>query len=145
MTVTRRGLWLSQLLHPEVSHVVAFGLTLSGPLDAERLHRTAGAVLDHVGWYDVRLSPNRSPADGHPHPLQPAGSGLDPVECVDLSACADPAAESEALRSVSSTTPQAPISDCRCSAANCTSSLPTPTGGSCGCITCSPTAPASCG
>ena len=44
MTVTRRGLWLSQLLHPEVSHVVAFGLTLSGPLDAERLHRTAGAV-----------------------------------------------------------------------------------------------------
>lgn len=96
MTVTRRGLWLSQLLHPEVSHVVAFGLTLSGPLDAERLHRTAGAVLDHVGWYDVRLSPNRSPADGHPHPLQPAGSGLDPVKCVDLSACADPAAESEA-------------------------------------------------
>ncbi|MGW6036232.1 non-ribosomal peptide synthetase [Gordonia terrae] len=95
MTVTRRGLWLSQLLHPEVSHVVAFGLTLSGPLDAEQLHRTAGAVLDHVGWCDVRLSPDRSPADGHPHPVQPAGSGLDPVACVDLSACADPAAESE--------------------------------------------------
>ncbi|WP_238418764.1 amino acid adenylation domain-containing protein [Gordonia sp. 'Campus'] len=95
MTVTRRGLWLSQLLHPEVSHVVAFGLSLRGRLDADRLLHTAGAVLDHVGWCDVRLSPDRSPADGHPHPLQPADSGLDPVECVDLSACADPAAESE--------------------------------------------------
>ncbi len=95
MTVTRRGLWLSQLLHPEVSHVVAFGLTLRGRLDADRLHHAAGAVLDHVGWCDVRLHPERSPGEGHPQPLCPAGSGLDPVENVDLSACVDPAAASE--------------------------------------------------
>lgn len=94
MSATRRSLWLSQLLHPDVSHVVAFGLTLDGELDVPRFSGVVDDVLDHVGWHDVHLPPGQSPADPGPVRLGPADSGTDAVVCVDLSGTADPDAAS---------------------------------------------------
>ena len=91
MTVARRALWLAQLFRPQVSHVVAFRVTLVGPLDTRRLIRSTRDVLDHIGWHDVHIPPELSPADPDcAQPLRPAGSGRAVVELVDLSGEPDP-------------------------------------------------------
>ncbi|MDS1112981.1 amino acid adenylation domain-containing protein [Gordonia westfalica] len=101
MTATRRALWMSQVLQPDVSHVVAFGLTLRGPLDVPRLVETTRAILEHVGWNDVHIPAGYSPAESSPsdgiapEPLRRAHSSIDAVVPVDLSRSADPDAESE--------------------------------------------------
>lgn len=101
MTATRRALWMSQVLQPDVSHVIAFGLTLRGPLDVPRLVETTRAVLEHVGWDDVHIPAGFSPAEPTPpdgsaaEPLRRANSSLESMVSVDLSRSADPEAESE--------------------------------------------------
>ncbi|MFL1600053.1 non-ribosomal peptide synthetase [Gordonia amicalis] len=101
MTATRRALWMSQMLQPGVSHVVAFGLTLRGPLDGPRLLDATRGVLDHVGWNDVHIPAGHSPAELTPsdgvaaEPIRRAGSSIEPVVRVDLSRFPDPEAESD--------------------------------------------------
>lgn len=101
MTTTRRALWVSQTLHPDVSHVVAFGLTLEGPLRVQRLIDTTRDVLAHVGWLDVHIPPGYSPVEAVPgragalEPLRAAASSVKVIEQVDLSRCDDPDTESE--------------------------------------------------
>lgn len=85
MSATRRALWLAQVLRPDVSHVVAFAVTITGPLDAERLTVSADAVLDHVGWRDVHIPVDLSPADvGAGEPLRRSTTGRESVTVVDL-------------------------------------------------------------
>ncbi|ASR04880.1 non-ribosomal peptide synthetase [Gordonia rubripertincta] len=101
MTATRRALWMSQVLQPDVSHVVAFGLTLRGPLDVPRLLETTRAVLEHVGWADVHIPAGSSPAEFDPsdgvasEALRRARSSIDAIVPVDFSRSAEPDAESD--------------------------------------------------
>ena len=90
MTLARRALWLSQLLQPDVSHVVAFGITVSGPLDVPLLMSTTHAVLEHVGWYDVHI-PSRGFAtdDAGAQPIRFDGTGSGICDIHDFSGVPD--------------------------------------------------------
>lgn len=73
--------------------MVAFGVTLIGPLDTNRLVGATQAVLDRVGWRDVHIPPEFSPADpDRTSPFRPAGTGCAVVDLVDLTDAPDPVA-----------------------------------------------------
>lgn len=93
MTTARRALWLAQTLRPDVSHAVAFGVTLTGPLDTDRFLADVEAVFAHVGWADVCLPGRPGDEESVPTPA-PAGTGRPVVELVDLSGEPEPAAVS---------------------------------------------------
>ncbi|ROZ86554.1 non-ribosomal peptide synthetase [Gordonia sp. OPL2] len=97
MTATRRALWLAQLLRPDVPHVVAFGVTLTGSLDVDRLAVSVDEVLTHVGWNDVHIPAHIAPSEpGIIQPLRSAHSGCDRMTVVDLTGPAEcPMAESD--------------------------------------------------
>ncbi|MCH5644751.1 amino acid adenylation domain-containing protein [Gordonia sp. ABSL49_1] len=96
MTLARRALWLAQLLRPDVSYVIAFGVTMAGPLDVSRLIDAAGDVLDHVGWRDIHIPAACSPADPSClDPFRPGRTGCAAVDLVDLSANPDPRLDSD--------------------------------------------------
>ncbi|WHU47509.1 amino acid adenylation domain-containing protein [Gordonia sp. L191] len=85
MTTTRRALWLAQLLRPNTSHVIAFGIDLDGPLDLHRLRSTVDSVLTHVGWADVHIPAHLSPADPSCiDPLRPMGASVPSMVVEDL-------------------------------------------------------------
>ncbi|MGV9669599.1 amino acid adenylation domain-containing protein [Gordonia sp. NPDC003504] len=91
MTLTRRSLWLAQLMHPQTSYVIAFSVDLTGPLDISRLHRTVDEVLRHVGWHDVHIPPHLSPADPDcVDPVRAAHSGQPPIIGLDFGDHPDP-------------------------------------------------------
>ncbi|MGX7695064.1 amino acid adenylation domain-containing protein [Gordonia polyisoprenivorans] len=77
MTITRRALWLAQLLRPHTSHVIAFGIDLDGPLDLPRLRSSVDSVLAHIGWAGVHIPAHLSPAD--PSCIDPLRQAETPV------------------------------------------------------------------
>ncbi|AFA75455.1 putative non-ribosomal peptide synthetase [Gordonia polyisoprenivorans VH2] len=85
MTITRRALWLAQLLRPHTSHVIAFGIDLDGPLDLPRLRSSIDSVLAHVGWGGVHIPAHLSPADPSCiDPLRPTETSVPSMVIEDL-------------------------------------------------------------
>ncbi|MGC5248585.1 non-ribosomal peptide synthetase [Gordonia sp. DT219] len=100
MSSTRRALRLAQILRPETTHVIAFSILLTGPLDVDRLRDTVDSVLDHLGWRGTYLLSHHSSSGGARtdestfRTDQADSTRGVAIEVVDLRDAADPAGES---------------------------------------------------